>query len=196
MTFSEQFFAEFPCLRGDGVTLRQIGPEDAPDLLEMVSDPSLYEMKPGEPVKTLSAAEHMTGWWARDFAKRKVAFIGLYADELGGRLSGVLEAFDVDDRVGAITVGYTLKRAAWGRGLATRGMRLLLAHLFDTVSLLRAQAFIMPANARSVAVVERLGFAREGLLRQAEYWKGRGVVDVYVYGLLKADWDAREQQAK
>jgi RimJ/RimL family protein N-acetyltransferase len=62
-------------------------------------------------------------------------------------------------------VGYMLAPEARGRGTMTRALRLLVAWAFAELALTRVQAFASPDNARSIALLERLGFAREGVLR-------------------------------
>jgi RimJ/RimL family protein N-acetyltransferase len=62
-------------------------------------------------------------------------------------------------------VGYVLAPDARGRGVVTRALRLVVAWAFDELALARVQAFASPQNTRSIAVLERLGFSREGLLR-------------------------------
>ena len=54
---------------------------------------------------------------------------------------------------------------ARGRGAATRGVGLLVGWAFRELGMRRIQALVHPDNAASAAVLERLGFEREGLLR-------------------------------
>ncbi len=53
---------------------------------------------------------------------------------------------------------------AWcaGRGLMTKAVDLAVHHAFDTLGLHRVEANIQPGNTRSIALVQRLGFTREG----------------------------------
>ena len=62
-------------------------------------------------------------------------------------------------------VGFLLGPEARGRGIATRSMRLLLTYAFDELGIARVQALSHPENPASAKVLERLGFRREGLLR-------------------------------
>jgi RimJ/RimL family protein N-acetyltransferase len=68
-------------------------------------------------------------------------------------------------------VGYVLAPAARGRGTMARALRLVVAWGFAELRLVRIQAFASPDNARSIALLERVGFAREGLLRS---YRGTG----------------------
>ncbi|MFF5174020.1 GNAT family N-acetyltransferase [Micromonospora sp. NPDC000089] len=54
-------------------------------------------------------------------------------------------------------LGYRLRRAVWGRGLATEGSRALVRHAFDTVGVRRVWAQTMAVNAGSRRVMEKAG---------------------------------------
>ena len=80
---------------------------------------------------------------------------------------------------------------AWGQGLMHEALTALLDHGFGTWNLNRVEADIDPRNRASARTLERLGFCREGLLR--ERWiVGGEVCDSALYGLLQRDWLARD----
>ncbi|MDX6512499.1 MAG: [ribosomal protein S5]-alanine N-acetyltransferase, partial [Gaiellaceae bacterium] len=60
-------------------------------------------------------------------------------------------------------LGYWIAQAANGRGYATEGVRLVVGYAFDRLRLHRVQAGVMPRNAGSLRVLEKVGFRREGL---------------------------------
>jgi ribosomal-protein-alanine N-acetyltransferase len=59
-------------------------------------------------------------------------------------------------------LGYSAFVPHEGKGLMTEGLALVLRHAFGTIGLHRVEANIQPENTRSIALVERLGFRREG----------------------------------
>jgi RimJ/RimL family protein N-acetyltransferase len=84
-------------------------------------------------------------------------------------------------------VGFVLARAAWGRGYMHEALTALIHHAFGTLQLHRLEADVDPRNERSVRLLERLGFVREGVLR--ERWLVAGEVqDAVFYGLLAREW--------
>jgi RimJ/RimL family protein N-acetyltransferase len=70
----------------------------------------------------------------------------------------------IDPAIGEL--GYLLAAEARGRGLATRAIWLLTDWSFRELGMERVQALVHPDNRASARLLERLGFAREGLLRQ------------------------------
>jgi RimJ/RimL family protein N-acetyltransferase len=89
------------------------------------------------------------------------------------------------------SLGYCFDDAAWGQGFATEAAGAVLQWAFDTLDLNRVQAETDTRNAGSMRVLEKLGFAREGMLREDCIVDGE-VSDSWVYGLLRRDW-ARTQ---
>ena len=82
---------------------------------------------------------------------------------------------------------YCLAAAAWGHGYATEAAHALLQWAFDTLDLNRVQAEADTRNVASARVLEKLGFVREGTLREDCVVNG-DVSDSWVYGLLRREW--------
>ena len=85
------------------------------------------------------------------------------------------------------SLGYCLDQAAWGQGYATEAACALLRWAYDTLDLNRVQAETDTRNVASARVLEKLGFVREGTLREDCVVNG-DVSDSWVYGLLRRDW--------
>jgi len=84
-------------------------------------------------------------------------------------------------------MGYCLGEAAWGHGYATEAAGAVLHWAFDTLDLNRVQAETDTRNAASARVLEKLGFVREGTLREDCVVNGE-VSDSWVYGLIRSQW--------
>ena len=80
-------------------------------------------------------------------------------------------------------VGYMIDEAAINQGLMTEAMRAVIGYAFGPFGLHRLEANIMPRNAQSLRVAEKLGFVREGL--SPKYLRINGVwEDHYRYSLI------------
>ncbi|MEL7291386.1 MAG: ribosomal protein S5-alanine N-acetyltransferase [Pseudomonadota bacterium] len=65
----------------------------------------------------------------------------------------------------ACNMGYSLAKEAQGRGVMTRALRLAVHYMFDVQNMHRIMASYMPHNLRSEAVLQRLGFEKEGFAK-------------------------------
>ena len=104
-----------------------------------------------------------------------------------GRLCGSLGLTRLDDENRHAEFGIWLACDHTGRGTASRAAGVLLDFLFGQYRLHRVSAQCAVGNTRSIRLMERLGFTREGRLRDAEF-AGEVPRDVFVYGLLAQEW--------
>ena len=115
--------------------------------------------------------------------ERKNLGLGIFReDELIGSI-GFVE-FDWKSR--RTEIGYWIDKAEEGKGIITRACRLLIEYAFTDLDMNRIEIRCSAVNQRSAAVPERLGFTKEGFLRQAEFRNGK-FHDFYVFGLLAED---------
>ena len=74
-----------------------------------------------------------------------------------------------------------------GKGLAEKALRLLINHAFNTMNFYRLEAEVVDYNPAAKALFEKLGFVKEGILRDAKFFNG-SYHDIYAYGLLAKEW--------
>ena len=113
----------------------------------------------------------------------KVIHLALLID---GELLGTVGA-RVDKRNEVAEVGYWIDAGVQGRGVATRAVRAFVHHLFSERGMHRVQAWTVAHNERSQRVLERLGFQREGVQREADLLRGERS-DRVLFGLLRSEW--------
>lgn len=102
-------------------------------------------------------------------------------------LRGTCTLWQIDEQNRRAEVGFALARADWGKGLMTAGLTVLIGYCFERLRLRRLEADVDPENETSIALLERLGFRREGRLRE-RWLVGGKVFDSLFYGLLERDW--------
>jgi len=85
-------------------------------------------------------------------------------------------------------VGYFIgDREMWGKGIATEAIRLATQFAFERLDLHRAQAVVDVDNPASAKALERVGYTREGTMREKLFMDGRWN-DQFLYGILRADF--------
>ena len=103
-----------------------------------------------------------------------------------GEVIGDICVVSSDKRSERAELGYCLSRAFWGRGIMTRAVRAFCEEMFRKEEVARIQAHVIAPNVASCRVLEKCGFAKEGVLRRCAY-KYDTFYDVVVYGLLASE---------
>lgn len=184
---SKDPYEQFPHIVADEITLRKIVTSDLDNLFEIYSNEKLFQYSPVMLKKNKDTVGNMIGHFERDFHKRKEIFLGICLNNQPNNIVGVAEMFDYSHDVNMITIGYRLNDRFWGKGIATKAVNAMTEYLLNDIGINRIQAFVMPENIKSQNVLQRNGFIKEGIIRQGYAWKGKGVVDLILYSLLKSD---------
>jgi [ribosomal protein S5]-alanine N-acetyltransferase len=163
-----------------------------------------FTLDDGEALFALQSNAHVLRYWdappwtERDRADRFIAACqAMAADGTGARLAidrisdgafvGWCSLTRWNPEFRSASLGYCLGEPAWGKGYATEAGRGLLHWAFTALDLNRVQAETDTRNAASARVLEKLGFMREGTLREDCVVNG-DVSDSWVYGLLRREW--------
>jgi len=109
-----------------------------------------------------------------------------------GRMAGIIGCvkMDLGNRTGEI--GYWLGDAYRGMGIMTTVCTAMLEYLFESMFLNRVEIRCAPENIKSIAVPIRLGFKKEGVVRQAA-WLNDRFIDLAIYGMLAEEWHERKK---
>ncbi len=176
----------FPQLQGRRVRLRGPRPDDADALFALFSDPRVMRYWSRGPMAGRSEAEGLVAEILEAFAQRSM-LNWVVATRDGDAVIGTCTLFRFEPRHRRAELGYALRSDHWGRGLAREATGLALDWAFRVLALHRVEADIDPRNDASRALLQRLGFSSEGLLRQ-RFFVGNDVSDTELFGLLAQDW--------
>jgi RimJ/RimL family protein N-acetyltransferase len=95
--------------------------------------------------------------------------------------------FQIDAANRRAEVGFGLCSEFWRQGYMREALAALVRFAFGTLGLRRLEADVDPRNENSLRLLDRLGFRREGLLR--ERWNvGDEIQDSAFLGLLAGEW--------
>jgi RimJ/RimL family protein N-acetyltransferase len=175
-------------LRTERLVLRQFRSDDLDPLLAFHADPEAVRYVPFPPRdraavatvlerKTTSTAFAAEG----DLVELAVTLAG--AGTLVGDVLLALRSVEHQ----TVEVGYIFAPAYGGHGYATEAVRALLDLAFGPLGARRVTARVDARNARSRALLERLGVRQEAHLVENEWFKGELTSEVD-YGLLAREW--------
>lgn len=140
------------------VLVRPVTRADAPELIRANIESRSYH----EPwVQPFTDAEGFEEWFA---GIQTGSNVGLIARELqSGGLVGVMNLSQIFlKHLRSAYLGYYGMVAFSRRGLMTEAVRLAGCYAFREVGLHRLEANVQPLNMRSIALLERVGFVKEG----------------------------------
>ncbi|MEU7907448.1 GNAT family protein [Actinoplanes sp. NPDC049118] len=172
----------------DQITLRVFKEEDLPFLDRICIDQDAigpFEWAGFQDVRARRRRWEADGYVGADSSALAVALpdgtvIGIAsweAKDRGGPAGGCYE------------IGMALLPEHRGRGFGTAGQRLLVRHLFAYTFARRLEAQTDAENIAEQKVLERIGFRREGLLRDVRFRHGVWR-DMVIYGLLRDELPA------
>ena len=178
--------SRLPTLSTSRLALRPLAESDVADVFNVFSDPVVMRYWDGPLMKTFQDAMQYIDQIHQGFRRRELFQWGI-AEAATDTVVGTctLTRFSAIHRRSEI--GFALRRIQWGKGLGSEAVGALIEFAFDTVSLHRIEADVDPRNDRSLRLLERFGFRREGLLRERYYVDGERQ-DTLMLGLLRSDW--------
>ena len=171
------------------LVVRPVAEADLPALLAVNSDEAVTALLP---YATWTSLDDGRAWLER-MAKIEAGGTAtqlVIVDQAIATAIGTCLLFRFDEGSARAEIGYVLGRAHWGRGLMREALGGLLDHAFTTMGLRRIEAEVDVRNASSSRLLARLGFTREGVLRQRWFTKGEAR-DVEMHGLLQNEWTTR-----
>ncbi|WP_029333511.1 GNAT family N-acetyltransferase [Exiguobacterium oxidotolerans] len=176
----------FPILQTTRLTLREVTPLDAPSLLTYLADERVVKPMGLAPFQSEADALDEINWYHSIRTEQTGLRWGI-TEHATPDIIGSCGFLNRSSRQQRAELGFELSPAHWGKGLAQEAVQAVLAHGFNEWDLNRIEALVLPDNTASQRLLERLGFKREGLLRQYEKTRGQ-FDDLYMYSLLQKEW--------
>ncbi|HWS86397.1 MAG TPA: GNAT family protein [Pyrinomonadaceae bacterium] len=177
----------FTKIETERLALRRLGEEDLAPFMAYLNDPEVaryqsWESYTDEQARAViergkSAEPGTPGQWFTFAAELK---------ETGEMIGHVALSVKADDPRQA-EIGFTFARGQQGRGLAREAAEAVLDYAFGVLGLHRVVAVTDCENARSAALLERLGMRREGHFVENIWFKGAWGSE-YLYAVLRREW--------
>ncbi|GAB2701104.1 GNAT family N-acetyltransferase [Mucilaginibacter koreensis] len=167
-------------LYGNGFTLRPWTINDAPAMQRHADNANVYDFLLDRFPKPYTLNDAIA------FINSRTNIAGLHlAIEVNGEAIGAL-GVELRSDVYRKTplLGYWLSEAHWGKGIMPEAVKLITQHAFDTLNIICIQACVLSKNPKSMRVLEKAGYEKQGILRQSVI-KNEEVFDEHVYAAYK-----------
>lgn len=176
-------------LIGDLTQLREFRSTDGPDLFAIVGDDRVTQFMSFDSRSLNEAQASIDGAIERAKVRPRLEIYLAITRADDDQLIGTCR-LGLAGTHGTAKLGYLIAAEHWGKGYATDAVRCLLDYGFGPLDLHRVTAAIGPQNAASHAVIKRLGFTREGVLRGHVFTNGAWR-DSVLYSVLADEWAKR-----
>lgn len=168
----------FPVLRTERLLLRQFIESDLESVFKGLSHPDVIKYY-GVNFSSLSATQEQMTWFT-DLERNKTGIWWAVCSPDNktfygaGGLNGIIEEHRKAE------IGFWLLKDYWGLGIMTEAMPLIYNYGFENLLLHRIEGFVETENLNCKKAMDKLGFQKEGTMKDWEIKDGRFIsVDIY-----------------
>jgi ribosomal-protein-alanine N-acetyltransferase len=178
----------FPTISTERLILRETVVADADDIFLFRGDREVqkYNTRPMRDVAEATALVHTMRAW---YATHQAIQWGITVKG-ENRVVGLCGLHDWMRRHRRAAIGYDLVRGLWGQGLAYEAMSAVVQFGFERMNLNRIEAITIAENVRSIRLLHRLGFQREGIRRDYSLEDDGQFHSSAIFGLLRGEYVA------
>lgn len=102
-------------------------------------------------------------------------------------VAGRIGLHNIDHQNKIASIGYWLDENYTGKGIISKCCKAIINYAYDTLNINRIEIKCGTGNNKSKAIPEKLGFKKEGILREAELVNNT-FIDLYIFSMLKKEW--------
>ncbi|WP_393959388.1 GNAT family N-acetyltransferase [Priestia megaterium] len=172
----------FPILLTPRTTLREITEADTDHIFDFFSQEEVIGYYGQEKLTTIQEALQLIDIFAENYRNQKGIRWGIERLDTG-ELIGTVGFNQWNQKHKRAEIGYELHPQHWGHGYASEAASAVMAYGFQILQLIRIGAVVFLENKASQHVLEKLGFQKEGLLKNYMYQNGKAH-DTFVYSSL------------
>ncbi|WP_017413897.1 GNAT family N-acetyltransferase [Clostridium tunisiense] len=160
----------FPQIETERLMLKEVSLANSMDMFEIFSDEETLKYYDVEPVHKVAEVNKLIEVLQNRFKNKRGIRWGLYLKD-SGKLIGTCGYHDVNREALRAEIGYELSRDFWRKGYMKEALEVILDYGFNNMGLNRIQALVEPENEKSIGILKRVGFTKEGVLRDYEYFR-------------------------
>jgi len=180
----------FPILQDESVILKQLTREYGVDVLKHFSNEEVNKFVDFDKMSTIEETNEIIDWGLSLFKNNNGILWGIFRKSdnvFMGQLNYVLRVDNnFEGKKHRAEIGFDLSPSFWGNGYMSASIKLANNYVFNEMGMNRIEAIVHPLNTRAHTTLRKIGFSKEGILREYvlyhnNYW------DMVLFSLLKKE---------
>ena len=176
----------FPEIVTERLLLRKPRTQDIEQVYRISTDVEVMEFYGMDPYKSMNQARDEVEWFLKIFNESE-GIRWVITEKGNDECIGDVGYDKIVRKHRRAELGYKLAREHWQKGCMTEALSAVISHIYKTTDLNRLEAVVDPRNIGSTRLLEKIGFKKEGLLREYEL-ESSGFVDLFMFSILRKDW--------
>ena len=173
-------------IQSTNLNIRQLTKEDSSKLFNLYSDTEVQRYTDIEILKNLSDTQKLINAWNKEADEQNLIFLGVFSRATKDFL-GTITLFNIDHKHSFASLGFQLVKDYWGRGIMNECLNYFIKFAFEELNFHRIEAQTYNGNEKSIKVLTRLGFSKEGELRQNFLIENK-YENSYLYSILRTEF--------
>ena len=175
----------FPTLETDRLILREITKEDSEAIFSSFSNDEVTRYYGQDPFVNIGEAEKIIDIFATNYVEKRGIRWGIQRKD-NGKIIGTIGFHAWFHKHKRAEIGYEIQPDYWRKGYTQEAILKIISYGFEEMDLTRIGAVVFTENEASIKLLTKIGFQKEGLLKDYMYQNGKPH-DTYIYSLVKND---------
>ncbi|KWW21443.1 MULTISPECIES: GNAT family N-acetyltransferase [Peribacillus] len=172
----------FPILETERLVLRELIEEDAPNILKCFSNADVLRYYGQRPLTSLNQVNQIVRNFSKSYDEKSGIKWGIERKGMDG-IIGTIGFQEWSQEHKRAEISYALFSEYWGQGYASEAAGKVISHGFNELGLMRIGAVVFVENQASKKLLTKLGFEKEGVMRNYMY-QDNVPFDANLYSLL------------
>jgi len=173
-------------LQSTNLNMKALTKENSGVLFNLYSDTEIQKYTDIDRLRSLSDTQKFIDTENKEADNQDLIFLGVFSRATKDFL-GIISLFNIDQKHSFASLGFQLVKDYWGRGIMHESLMHFIKFVFEELNFHRIEAQVYIGNEKSINVLDRLGFTKEGQLRQNFLIEGK-YQDSYLYSILRTEF--------
>lgn len=173
----------FPILKTERLLLREITEDDAEGIFACFSNDKVTRYYGQETLDHIEQAEKFVAFFSENYTEKRGIRWGIERKETQG-IIGTIGFNAWSPKHKRAEIGYEIHPEQWRKGYISEAVSEILSYGFESMGLTRIGAVVFINNIASNSLLTKMGFQKEGILRNYMYQNGEAH-DAYIYSMVR-----------